>query len=659
MLVRRQTGSEGQHFLTTVLRVDDSTLATALAVRDPHALDEAYRRYADRLLAYAHSLVGDRDSAADIVQDTFLLASQHASQLRDPARLRPWLYAIARHVGMRQLRLRAKVRPVMTEEFADRPADSTDPLANMRAAEIVELVWAAYEGMPDGDREIVELSVRHGLSSNDIADMLDVSVKHANARLSRARASLADALGVLLVARSQTSCQELTDLLQDWDGKLTPLLRKRLHRHIEACESCGEVRSQRMDPVALLSAYTSLPFAASPLIAQPGGADPLTAQAPGLDPTPAQPGTQPDGPGQSAPPQTPDAATDPARATPDPGQGATAPQGPDAIPNPGGVRPDNTHAAPAQPDGPGTTVGQPAQPNTPGQGAPAQQGGATNARPAKPGAGGDLAGQTGAAGPAAAKPSTTGDLAGRREGSGQGANGRTQSGAVVAADATIQLPKVTDGGLSIIAGRLEVQEPRWDAVTGFPRQPRSRRPMLIAAALLLLALCGSASLILPGTPDWRSTPSALPTGTASGDPEPTLSPSASPSASPSPSPSLSPSPVVSTKPPPSPNKPSLPPPPPPPIRLDLNVSLRCVAGNEFVIDAEAEADTRLAKATLYWRRGFQTKNKPMILSADKEEAEVLAADTSTLPSIRYWVDVTAVDGRTLRTSTTTAANPCN
>lgn len=231
---------------------------------DPRQLDEAYRAYADRLFAYAVAMVGDRDNAADVVQETFLLAAQHFGQLRDPAKLRSWLYAIARHVGLRHLRLRAKIQPV--ETFADQAAEPEDPLAGMRDDRITELVWAAYAGMPAGDREIIELSVRHGLSSTEIAATLDVSVKHANARISRARTSLADSLGVLLVARSQSPCPDLAELLAGWQGTLHPLLRKRLQRHISRCGRCGEIRDRRMNPVALLSGYATLPFAALPFV---------------------------------------------------------------------------------------------------------------------------------------------------------------------------------------------------------------------------------------------------------------------------------------------------------------------------------------------------------------------------------------------------------
>jgi RNA polymerase sigma factor (sigma-70 family) len=248
--------------------VDDYALVAAMVQSDPRGLDGAYRRYAPRLHAYARALLGDRESAADVVHDTFVLASQNANRLRDPQRLRPWLYTIARNEALRQLKHRARTAPLEpTVEPVEEPAD---PAAALHSEQIAELVRAAMAGLAEGDREIVELSIRHGLPPVDIAAMLRVSVNHAHARLSRARSQMATALGVLLVARRRRGdCPELDEMLRGWDGTLTPLLRKRLNRHIDSCNICSAARREQLNPAALLSGYAALPFAAALSIRTP------------------------------------------------------------------------------------------------------------------------------------------------------------------------------------------------------------------------------------------------------------------------------------------------------------------------------------------------------------------------------------------------------
>jgi RNA polymerase sigma factor (sigma-70 family) len=238
----------------------DAELVAAMVAGDQTGLDGAYRRYADRLFNYARSMVGDADAAADVVQETFLIASQRVRQLRDPDRLGSWLYTIARNEAHRLIRMRKRTT---TLGDADEPVLDTDPGRAMQAQQVRELVRAAAGGLGDADREVFELTVRHGLSPADVAGVLGVSINHAHARMSRARAQVEGALGALLLARSgRERCEELADILKGWDGKLTVLFRKRIDRHARDCAVCGAERRDRMRPAELLAAYSALPFLA-------------------------------------------------------------------------------------------------------------------------------------------------------------------------------------------------------------------------------------------------------------------------------------------------------------------------------------------------------------------------------------------------------------
>ena len=97
------------------------------------------------------------------------------------------------------------------------------------------------------------LNLRHELDSADLADALGVPRNHAHALASRARGQFEISLGALLVARSgRATCPDLDDLLAGWDGRLTVLLRKRLNRHIEHCDGCGERKRRELRPAMLL-----------------------------------------------------------------------------------------------------------------------------------------------------------------------------------------------------------------------------------------------------------------------------------------------------------------------------------------------------------------------------------------------------------------------
>jgi RNA polymerase sigma factor (sigma-70 family) len=233
--------------------MQDSEIVAAIVVGDPAGLAAAYDRYASALHTYCRSLLVEPADAADAVQDTFVVAASKLDGLRDPDRLRPWLYAVARNECHRRLRARARITDL--DEAGEVTDASPDVGARAERGELRDLVRSAIAGLNPGEREVIELSLRHELGGPDLAGALGVPVNQAHALASRARGQLERSLGALLVARTgREACAELDELLADWDGQLTVLLRKRVSRHIEHCDICGERKKHELSPAMLLSA---------------------------------------------------------------------------------------------------------------------------------------------------------------------------------------------------------------------------------------------------------------------------------------------------------------------------------------------------------------------------------------------------------------------
>lgn len=243
-----------------VAAVDDVEIVTAFRARDPAGLAAAYDEYADRLVAYCAAVLRDRHAAADAVHDTFVVAFERADQLRDPSRLRSWLYAIARNECLRVLRGQQR-----TAELDEAIAVSDDTVAldsGLRDEELRDLVWSAANGLNPREREVLDLAVRHDLDMSEVASALGVPGKHAHALLSKARQQLERAVAVLIVARTgRRDCPELDDLLSGWDGELTVLLRKRVARHIDTCATCTARRHRDVNAEAL---FASVPLLLAP-----------------------------------------------------------------------------------------------------------------------------------------------------------------------------------------------------------------------------------------------------------------------------------------------------------------------------------------------------------------------------------------------------------
>jgi RNA polymerase sigma factor (sigma-70 family) len=237
---------------------DDKTLVAAARRGDESAWGGIYDRYADKLHDHCFRILRDRDEAADALHDAFIAASRNLHQLRDPERLRPWLYSIARHCSLRRLKARERV------ELTDAPDDMMAPEADLgrgvAAAELGELVWAAAEGLNPRDQALLDLSVRQGLEGQDLADAMGTTLNNSYVMLSRMRDQVERSLGALLIARlGRDDCEELDELLADWDGKFSPLLRKRVARHVDGCDICTHKRSTVASPLALLAVVPVAP----------------------------------------------------------------------------------------------------------------------------------------------------------------------------------------------------------------------------------------------------------------------------------------------------------------------------------------------------------------------------------------------------------------
>jgi RNA polymerase sigma factor (sigma-70 family) len=227
--------------------MEDPEIVAAIVFGDPDGLAEAYDRYAVPLYAYCCSMLREPADGADAVQDTFLIAAAKLRGLRDPSKLRPWLYAVARNECLR--RLRAGHATARLEEAGDLPTESAGVGREAERADLHELVRDAIDGLNPGERDVIELSLSHELEGEDLADVLGVSRNHAHALMSRARSQLERSLGALIVARTgRQACPGLDSMLAGWDGQLTVLMRKRISRHIEQCEICGDRKRRELTP---------------------------------------------------------------------------------------------------------------------------------------------------------------------------------------------------------------------------------------------------------------------------------------------------------------------------------------------------------------------------------------------------------------------------
>jgi len=234
---------------------------------DREAFATVYDRYGPRLFDFAYSMLRHREDAADAVADSFVLFAERLPQLRDPDRLRPWLYAIVRTECLRRLKARKRVAYDAEEQLIEMADDAISPEAAAEQASqeayLRQLVWDASAGLADRDRAILDLHLRQGLEGAELGEAIGVTANNAYVMLNRLRAQVDRSLGALLIARlGRDDCEDLDGLLADWDGGFSPLVRKRVARHVDQCDVCSERRKKMVSPWMLLA---GVPMFAAPL----------------------------------------------------------------------------------------------------------------------------------------------------------------------------------------------------------------------------------------------------------------------------------------------------------------------------------------------------------------------------------------------------------
>lgn len=220
----------------------DDEIVAAIVAGDPAGLAEAYDTHADALYAYCRFMLADPAGAADAVRDAFILATWRLARLREPQFLRAWLYAVSRNQCLRQLRAR---RGAPGSDEADVEAPGTDTAVDIPAyterAALAALVRSAAPALAPGEREVIQLAYGHGLNADEIALVLEVSLAVGDSLLARSCEELLACLGDLLVAREgRADCPELDAALGEWDGRFTPLVGRRVHRHVQQCVLCAD-----------------------------------------------------------------------------------------------------------------------------------------------------------------------------------------------------------------------------------------------------------------------------------------------------------------------------------------------------------------------------------------------------------------------------------
>ena len=173
--------------------------------RDPQALHELVDAYAARIFGLLYRLTGERETAEDLLQETFLRVVRMIADYQHDGKFEAWLFRIAANLARDHARrIKRRGRPMaldwpqrdgtsLSSDLAD--AGQSEPSRDLLEQEAGERLNACLRELTEMDREIILLRHFAELSFREIADVLEIPLGTELARAHRALKRLRTALG--------------------------------------------------------------------------------------------------------------------------------------------------------------------------------------------------------------------------------------------------------------------------------------------------------------------------------------------------------------------------------------------------------------------------------------------------------------------------------
>jgi RNA polymerase sigma-70 factor, ECF subfamily len=149
--------------------------------------------YYAALYRFGLALAKNESEAADLTQETFLILAKHQDQIREPEKMKPWLFTTLRREFLRKIRLHTAHPEVEFQpEEHEAPAMESNALRSIDA----RTALAALEMVEESYRSALELFYLGDLSYKEISATLGVPIGTVMSRLSRGKEQLRRALAI-------------------------------------------------------------------------------------------------------------------------------------------------------------------------------------------------------------------------------------------------------------------------------------------------------------------------------------------------------------------------------------------------------------------------------------------------------------------------------
>ncbi len=169
----------------------DDELMDRLASGDEGAARLLVERWERPVFTFLYRMLGSREEAQDLGQDTFLRLIQQADRYKPEGRFKSWLFRIAGNLARSTLRRRSVLSWIgFSPVEHDLPSTNQQADISMERAELQQSVRLAIDRLPARQRQAILLRTDQEFSYREIADVMSTSVSSVESLLQRAMSKL-------------------------------------------------------------------------------------------------------------------------------------------------------------------------------------------------------------------------------------------------------------------------------------------------------------------------------------------------------------------------------------------------------------------------------------------------------------------------------------
>jgi len=176
--------------------LSDEQLIARFQAGDLSAFDQIVERYQGQLINFVGRLLNDRNTAEDIVQETFLRVYRNKHRYKEIARFSTWIYTIAGNLARTELR-RRKIRNFFsisqrgeTEKDYEIPDTEINVEKSVEGSMVKDMIMREVMKLPVYFREVIILRDLQDLSYEEISQILSVPLGTVKSRVNRGRTQI-------------------------------------------------------------------------------------------------------------------------------------------------------------------------------------------------------------------------------------------------------------------------------------------------------------------------------------------------------------------------------------------------------------------------------------------------------------------------------------